>query len=81
MTKPTEETPYEPSPGYKAFVAEVKAKVAPYKTLAEWVAAHPGEHLWADYKGMQCCAPCGVCKRGDGKPQKPCRGIVKLELR
>jgi hypothetical protein len=28
-----------------------------------------------------CCAECGLVQRADGRPQKPCRGHVGVELR
>lgn len=51
------------------------------KTTTEWVERFPGEHCWFDFKGTICCALCGHIQRADGKPNKPCRGIVRIELR
>ena len=57
----------------------------------------PGEHYWLSHEQMLArwpssivrdadtyhtsCLWCGVMKRGDGKPQKPCRGRVEISLR
>lgn len=50
------------------------------KSQTEWVAKFPGVHCWFDFKGMDCCTNCGTVRRRDDK-NKPCRGIVKIELR
>lgn len=57
----------------------------------------PGEHYWLGYDEMRLhwasiagpdparyhpsCLWCGVMQRRDGKPQNPCRGVVKVVLR
>ena len=48
---------------------------------AEWVAKFPGEHCWFDFKGIDSCALCGVCRPYDDKKAGRCRGIVRIELR
>jgi len=42
-----------------------------------------GEHDWFYFPGnsYESCRRCTVVKRADGKPQKPCPGVVKLSLR
>lgn len=51
-------------------------------TPTEWAARFPGEHCWFEFKTPpDSCALCGVCKRGDGKPQAVCRGVVRITLR
>lgn len=45
------------------------------------------EHLWLapgenpNTSKWTCCLNCGVVKRADGRPQKPCPGRVKVKLR
>ncbi len=47
----------------------------------------PGEHVWftepegGTFPGSEWCSWCGVCKRRGGKPQSPCNGIARVELR
>ncbi len=60
------------------FHAEVKAKLGG-ATLDNWVATHPGYHLWAHFDGHEACAACGVVRQRG--PQKPCPGIVAISLR
>lgn len=38
------------------------------------------EHEWWVWHGLTCCKKCGIVQRADGK-NKPCKGIVKVELR
>lgn len=64
---------------YDDFVVEVTKKLGGL-TSAQYVKAHPGEHLWATY-GVECCAFCGLCRVRDQSKQKPCRGIVRISLR
>jgi hypothetical protein len=46
-----------------------------------------GEHVWFSAPigqhgpSVSSCAWCGICQRRDGKPQKACPGIVRVELR
>jgi hypothetical protein len=61
------------------FKLEVKAKLGS-QTLEEYITAHPGEHLWARYRGLPSCAICGVVRRQDGRNQ-PCKGKTKIGLR
>ena len=61
------------------FKAEVRRKLAGL-TLTEYVAAHPGEHLWAGYDCYTCCAFCGNLRRADDH-QAPCRGLTKITTR
>lgn len=46
----------------------------------EWVERNPGVHCWFMYGEYPSCACCGVVQRWDGK-NKPCKGIVTIELR
>lgn len=64
----------------------VKTKVAPILEkrgcvdLYDWAEKYPGEHLDIAHNGLTFCALCGyVLPRGGHS--KPCRGVVKIELR
>jgi hypothetical protein len=39
-------------------------------------------HDWfvPDFIGYECCRKCGIVRRKDRK-NKPCRGVVKIDLR
>lgn len=41
------------------------------------------EHIWASRVNSRrvFCACCGVMRRVWGKPQAPCRGVVRVQLR
>jgi len=50
-------------------------------SLEDWVAAHPGAHLWVempfDGHKVPACAACTHIRFGrDGSKNKPCRGIA-----
>lgn len=51
-------------------------------TQAEWVERFPGDHCWFVFRDdpFDSCANCGTIRRRDDK-NKPCRGIVRIELR
>jgi hypothetical protein len=38
----------------------------------------PGVHLWMRYQKLICCAWCGSTNR---KLERPCKGVVRVELR
>lgn len=61
------------------FTAEVQKKLGGL-IADDWIAAHPGEHLWATYRGYESCAFCGIMRRRDDK-NNPCKGIVRVGLR
>ncbi len=61
------------------FKKEVREKLG-VLTADEWIAAHPGEHLWATYRGYESCAFCSIIRLSDDK-NNPCKGIVKVALR
>jgi hypothetical protein len=48
----------------------------------EWLARHPGEHCWFKFRDddFNSCACCGTVQRRDNQ-NKPCKGIVTIELR
>jgi hypothetical protein len=48
---------------------------------SEWVAKHPGVHCWFDFKAIDSCVACGVCRAFDESKHKPCRGLTRIELR
>jgi len=48
---------------------------------AEWAAKFAGIHCWFDFKGIDSCALCGVCRPYDEHKAGRCRGIVRIELR
>lgn len=52
------------------------------ETQTEWIAKFPGQHCWFRFRNddFDSCASCGTIRRRDDK-NKPCRGIVKIELR
>lgn len=37
-------------------------------------------HIWGIWHGLESCALCGFVRRADRK-NKPCRGVIKIELR
>jgi hypothetical protein len=54
-------------------------------TQDEWLAKHPGEHCWFVFdrdrdRGRESCAACGTVRKDDDS-NKPCKGIVTVELR
>jgi len=65
---------------FEDFKVEVTAKLGGL-TSTQWIARHPGEHLWAHFGEHESCAFCGLMRAREGKVQKPCRGIVKIGLR
>jgi hypothetical protein len=48
----------------------------------EWVDKHPGVHCWFRFRDdtFDSCACCGTVRRRDDR-NKPCRGVVTIELR
>ena len=62
------------------FIAEIRPKLGGL-TSSEYVAAHPGEHVWGHYGEFESCAFCGIMKSRDPRGNKPCRGIVRITLR
>jgi len=64
-------------------VRQIEGDAAGVETSSAWVAAHPGEHLWFEYDGLPSCVCCGImrAKSTAKKPQKPCRGVARIELR
>lgn len=47
------------------------------------LAASVPEHDWfvPGFVRFECCRVCGMVRRKDGKPNKPCRGRVYVSLR
>lgn len=69
------------SPELEAFFAECTAQMAPHTGSKEFVEANPGVHIWGTMRSIESCLFCGLCRRGDGKPQSPCKGIARISLR
>ena len=69
------------SDAWKARMAQALA-AGDCSSQAEWVERHPGEHCWFRFRddSFNSCACCGTIQRRDGN-NKPCRGIVTIELR
>lgn len=58
------------------------------QTASEWVAKHPGEHLWFKYPAGRSgaafwpsCVACGKVRPNDDKKIKACKGVVHLTMR
>lgn len=62
-----------------AFRKEVIEKLAGL-TGRQYIAANPGQHLWATYNIGESCAFCGIMRnyRGDNHP---CKGMTKIVMR
>ena len=39
-----------------------------------------GEHVWRDYKGVCCCADCGIV-RSESNIHDECKGKIEITLR
>jgi hypothetical protein len=40
-------------------------------------AVEPGEHVWWNWHGLECCKICGMVRRRDDK-NSPCKGTVTI---
>ena len=40
-----------------------------------------GKHVWAQGEKWEFCKICGVVKRKDGVPNKPCKGRTEIKVR
>lgn len=63
-----------------AFKAEVAVKLGGL-TSEEYIAANPGQHLYAVYGKWASCAFCGMIQPRDRTKQSKCRGIVRITTR